>query len=134
MKGETGSETNGGTEEILLVEDEEMLRELAKMSLKGSGYRVMTASEGEEAIRIYKVHHNEIDLVLSDMGLPKLDGYSIFKELKKINPTVKFVLASGYIDPAQKSEILKSGVKEFIQKPYAPNDMLKRIRNVLDLV
>ena len=67
------------------------------------------------------------------MGLPKLDGYSAFKELKEINPAIKFVIASGYIDPVQKSEILKSGVKEFIQKPYVPNDMLSKIRNVLDL-
>ncbi|MGA9408266.1 MAG: ATP-binding protein, partial [Bacteroidota bacterium] len=133
IKGEMLGETPGGTETILLVEDEEMLRELAKMALKGKGYTVITATNGEEAIQIYKARKKEIALVLSDMGLPKLDGYSAFKELKEINPAIKFVIASGYIDPVQKSEILKSGVKEFIQKPYVPNDMLSKIRNVLDL-
>jgi PAS domain S-box len=134
IKAEMPGETAGGTETILLVEDEEMLRELAKMALKGKGYNVITASDGEEAIRIYKVHGKEIALVLSDMGLPKLDGYSAFKELKQINPAIKFVLASGYFDPEQKPEILKSGVKGFIQKPYVPNEMLNKIRNVLDVL
>ncbi|MGA7160867.1 MAG: response regulator [Bacteroidota bacterium] len=133
IKGEMLGETPGGTETILLVEDEEMLRELAKMTLKGKGYRVITAANGEEAIEIYKVRNKEIALVLSDMGLPKLDGYSAFKELKIINPAIKFIIASGYIDPGQKSDILRSGVREFIQKPYVPNDMLGKIRNVLDL-
>jgi len=134
INSESPRDANGGTETILLVEDEEMLRELAKLSLKGKGYRVITASDGDEAIRIYRTHHKEIDLVISDMGLPKLDGYSSFKELKQINPAIKFVIASGYIDPAEKSEFLKSGIKEFIQKPYVPNDLLSKIRKILDLV
>jgi len=130
---EIADEVKGGNETILLVEDEEMLRDLAMLSLKGKGYHVIGASDGEEAIRIYWERYNKVALVVSDMGLPKLDGYSVFNELKRINPKVKFVIASGYLDPALKSEILKSGVKEFIQKPYVPNDLLVKIRTVLDL-
>jgi CheY-like chemotaxis protein len=125
-------DTEGGTETILLVEDEEMLQSLAKMLLKGKGYNVVTASDGEEAVRMFMLRQNDIDLVLSDMGLPKLNGYDVLKQVKRINPAVKFIIASGYIEPAEKSEILKSGARDFIQKPYVPNEMLRKIREVLD--
>jgi PAS domain S-box-containing protein len=125
-------DTEGGTETILLVEDEEMLRSLTKMVLKGKGYNVVTASDGEEAVRMFALRQNDIALVLSDLGLPKLNGYDVLKQVKRIKPSVKFIIASGYIEPAEKSEILESGARDFIQKPYVPNDMLRRIRQVLD--
>jgi CheY-like chemotaxis protein len=132
IKKEMLDETEGGTETILLVEDEEMLRNLTKMVLKGKGYNVVTASDGEEAVRMFVLRQNDIALVLSDMGLPKLDGYDVLKQVKRIKPAVKFIIASGYIEPTTKSEILKSGAKDFIQKPYVPNEMLRKIRQVLD--
>ena len=132
IKKEMLDDTDGGTETILLVEDEEMLRSLAKMILKGKGYNVVTASDGEEAVRTFMLRQNDVDLVLSDMGLPKLNGYDVLKQIKHIKPSVKFVIASGYIDSAEKSEILKSGARDFIQKPYVPNEMLRKIRQVLD--
>jgi two-component system, cell cycle sensor histidine kinase and response regulator CckA len=125
-------DTEGGTETILLVEDEEMLRSLTKMVLKGKGYNVVTASDGEEAVRMFILRQNDIALVLSDMGLPKLSGYDVLKEVKRIKPDVKFIIASGYIEAADKSEILESGARDFIQKPYVPNEMLRKIRRVLD--
>lgn len=125
-------DTEGGTETILLVEDEEMLRSLTMMVLKGKGYNVVTASDGEEAVRMFMLRQNDIALVLSDMGLPKLNGYDVLKELKRIKPAVKFIIASGYIEPAEKSEILKSGARAIIQKPFVPNEMLRKIRQVLD--
>ena len=67
-------------------------------------------------------------MVLSDVGLPKITGELLFGELKKLNPSVKVILASGYIDINSKSEVLKAGVKEFIQKPYFPDEVLKKIR------
>ncbi len=132
IKKEMLGDTKGGTETILLVEDEEMLRSLAKMVLKGKGYNVVTASDGEEAVRMFMLRQNDIALVLSDMGLPKLNGYDVLKRVKHINPAVKFIIASGYIEPGEKSEILKSGARDFIQKPYVPNEMLRKIREVLD--
>lgn len=132
IKKEMLDDTEGGTETILLVEDEEMLRSLAKMVLKGKGYNVVTASDGEEAVRMFMLRQNDIALVLSDMGLPKLNGYDVLRQVKCIKPDVKFIIASGYIEPVEKSEILKSGARDFIQKPYAPNEMLRKIREVLD--
>ena len=132
IKQEMLEDTVGGTETLLLVEDEEMLRSLAKMILKGKGYNVLTASDGEEAVRMFMLRQNDIDLVLSDMGLPKLNGYDVLAQVKHIKPDVKFILASGYIEPGEKSEILKLGARAFIQKPYVPNEMLRKIRQVLD--
>ena len=128
----TAAEPAAGTETILFVEDEEMLRELAKMALLGRGYNVITAADGEEAIRIFKVHHQEIALVLSDLGLPKLDGERVFTEFVRIDPGVKFILASGSLDPERRAQLLRSGAREYIQKPYIPNEMLNKVRAVLD--
>jgi DNA-binding NtrC family response regulator len=74
----------------------------------------------------------EIDLVVSDVGLPKMNGKQLFNELKNINPSVKVIVASGYIEPNEKSEFFKAGIKEFIQKPYPPDEVLKKIRESLD--
>lgn len=122
----------GGSETLLVVEDEEILRELVKELLLEKGYTVLAAGDGEEALSIYKQNPAGIHLILSDMGLPRLAGYDLFHELKSLTPNVKVILASGYLEPDVKSEALKSGVKDFIQKPYLPDELLRRIRAVLD--
>jgi DNA-binding response OmpR family regulator len=66
------------------------------------------------------------------MGLPKLGGWEVFQKLRSMNPAVKVILASGYLDPQSKSEILKAGAKDFIQKPYVPEQILRRVRRVID--
>lgn len=122
----------GGTETILLVEDEDMLRETTVMLLERKGYRVLTAIDGKEAIEVYKRHWKQISLVFSDEGLPKLGGWEVFIEMKKINPRVKTILTSGYIEPNLKTQLLESGVKGFIQKPYTQIEVLSKIRELID--
>ena len=100
--------------------------------LEAKGYTVLAASEGEEAVEIYKQHQEEIRLVMSDMGLPKLSGYEVYQKLKNLNPNVRMIFASGYVEPDMKSRILREGVKDFIQKPYDANEVLRAIRSVLD--
>jgi two-component system, cell cycle sensor histidine kinase and response regulator CckA len=126
------SGVRGGDETILLVEDEELLRDAAKEILSSSGYTVLTAGDGEEATQIYSQHKKEIALLLSDFGLPKLQGDELFKNVKEMNPKVKAIFASGYLEPNLKSELLNAGVKDFIQKPYVPNEILKKVRDTLD--
>ncbi len=70
--------------------------------------------------------------MITDMGLPKLDGSRLFLQMQRINPEVKVVLASGYIDPDLKRDLLAAGIKAFIQKPYKPDIVLKQLRSVLD--
>jgi two-component system, cell cycle sensor histidine kinase and response regulator CckA len=119
-------------ETILIVEDEEMLLELLETILAGGGYNVLKAKDGMEAIDIYKSHEGKIDLILSDMGLPRLGGWEMFQQIHDINPSQKAILASGYLDPKLREEIIDAGAMDFVQKPYEPDIILTRIREVLD--
>jgi DNA-binding response OmpR family regulator len=122
----------GGSETVFLVEDEVVLSELTKAFLEMNGYRVLTAKDGEEAIELYKKHHATIDIVVTDMGLPKLTGLEVLVEMKKIKPETKLIFASGYIEPELKSLMFQQGAKFFLFKPYQPNEILKVIRKTLD--
>ena len=122
----------GGTETILIVEDEEMLREMVTTLLGTKGYSVLAAADGEEAVALYQRHRETVALVVCDYGLPKFSGGEVYRRLKQLRPDLLFILASGFIDPQVKSELLTLGVKEFIQKPYDANQMLRAIRQTLD--
>jgi CheY-like chemotaxis protein len=122
----------GRSETVLLVEDEESLLSLLQFLLESNGYSVLTAVDGAEALELYRREQTKIDLVVSDMGLPKLGGWELFLEMKKLNPGVKSILASGFLDGSLREQMLRSGAKDFIQKPYVPNAILRRIREVLD--
>lgn len=130
---ETEVEIKGGTETLLVVEDEEMLLELLTKILVGKGYNVLSARDGLEGIDVYAAHKDEITLILTDMGLPKLSGFDMFMKLKKINPDILAIFASGFLEPSMISEAYKAGAKEFVQKPYEPNNVLKKIRTVIDI-
>jgi CheY-like chemotaxis protein len=129
----SGSEVSGGTETILIVEDEDMLRSMLQERLESKGYRVYAAADGLEAVSFYSSHRTQIDLVLTDVGLPKMTGIEEFNKLKEINPNVKVLLASGFFEPHTKSKLYKAGAKGFIQKPYIPEATLRKIREVLDM-
>ena len=119
-------------ETILLVEDEPTLLELLKSVFEDEGYRVVTAGDGEEAVEIFRKKENEVRVVLTDMGLPKLGGWEMFERIRVIDPHAKVILASGFVDAEMRSEAMRRGAKDFIQKPYIPAAILKRIRDVLD--
>ncbi|MCX6144303.1 MAG: PAS domain S-box protein, partial [Ignavibacteriales bacterium] len=131
-QGTSTDDVPGGTETILIVEDEEMLREMLKTVLGSKGYQVLTASDGIEAVEIYTLHRENISLVVADIGLPRLAGSEVFLRLKQNNPEIKVVLASGFLEPALKAEMVKAGAKEVIQKPYQPNEFLRSVRKALD--
>jgi PAS domain S-box-containing protein len=123
----------GGSEMILVVEDEQILQDIVKNVLTSKGYRILTAADGVEAVELYMLHRNDISLVIADVGLPRLSGSEVFLKLKRLNPRVKVILASGFLEPGFKADIMKSGVQEVIKKPYHPDDLLRSIRRVLDI-
>lgn len=125
-------EITGGTETILLVEDEELLAMVTKAALETKGYSVIHARDGLEAIELYKENKDRIGLVLSDFGLPKMSGVEAIERMKRINPDLKCILVSGYLDPDQRADIERSKVNDIIEKPYLPRDILRRIREILD--
>ncbi|MGB2868050.1 MAG: PAS domain S-box protein [Bacteroidota bacterium] len=129
---EREKEVRGGTETLLLVEDEELIRETIAAVLGDKGYTVLTAVDGSEAIQMYKQRATDIALVLSDIGLPKIGGVEVFSTLKELNPNVKVILASGYLEPKTKTELVKAGAKAFLQKPYEETELFGKIREILD--
>jgi two-component system cell cycle sensor histidine kinase/response regulator CckA len=116
---------------ILLVEDEEMLRELGVSILQSEGFRVLAAKDGVEAVALFESHADEIGLVVCDLGLPRLGGREAFLKMKESRPGVRAIVASGYLEPAIRSEMLKAGVIDTIQKPYDFNDLIIKIRSII---
>ncbi len=114
---------------ILVVEDEELLLDLLKEMLEDEGYRVITAADGQQAVDLYKTEKEHVSLVLSDMGLPSMGGWEVLRQLKAINPEVKVILSSGFVDTKVRQDMLKSGAHDFIQKPYMPEKVIRQIRD-----
>jgi DNA-binding response OmpR family regulator len=108
-----------------------MLRELGTQVLQSEGYRVLTASDGVEAVETFRTNRDDIGLVVCDLGLPRLNGRDVFMKLREIKPSVRAIVVSGYLEPSQRSEILKAGVIDTVQKPYDFGDLLERIRSVI---
>ncbi|OYV87710.1 MAG: hypothetical protein B7Z63_01940 [Ignavibacteriae bacterium 37-53-5] len=130
---EDSSENYRGSETILVAEDEETLRELLIDVLADKGYRVLTAENGTTALSILS-ENTDVALVLSDIGLPELDGIEVLARVKKERPGVFVILASGFMDPDETLTVEKSRADGFIQKPYKVNEVLKKIRETLDAV
>jgi DNA-binding NtrC family response regulator len=116
---------------VLIVEDEENLRDILRMMLEENGIKVLEAVDGEEALEIFTAHKDEIAIVLSDLGLPRLGGWEAFLKMKEINPEVKGILASGYFNPDVRTQIIKSGAMDFIPKPYNSQRIIEMIRDIL---
>jgi PAS domain S-box-containing protein len=121
-----------GSETILVVEDEEDLRELLTSMLHDHGYSILVARDGLEALERYRRHRQDIQLVITDMDLPRLNGAAVSQSILSDNPGARIVMISGFLETALKESILASGVREFVAKPYTMPQMLQIIRKVLD--
>ncbi len=130
---ESDLDVAGGNDTILAVEDEAMLRDLVRMILGSKGYNVLTANDGEQAIGIFHDNKEKIALVICDLGLPKLGGEGVATRIKEMDPAAKIVIASGYIDFEVRTNLEKLGISKFVQKPYRSNEVLKAVRDELDL-
>ena len=123
---------DGGNETVLVVEDESTLCAYLKALLEEKGYNVLQASDGMEGVELFSKHQEQIALVISDLGMPKLDGLGMLRKMKEMQPAVKVIMTSGLVDPDQKSEILQAGARDFLAKPYNGREVLLRIREILD--
>jgi len=122
----------GGSETILVVEDEEDLRELLASMLHDYGYTILVARDGMEALERYRRHRQDIQLVITDMDLPKINGAAVSQAILSDNPGTRIILISGFLEAALKNSILESGVREFVAKPYTMAQILQIVRKVLD--
>jgi CheY-like chemotaxis protein len=120
-----------GHETVLLVEDEEVVRRLAQRGLESCGYRVLSAPNGEEAVRLFG-EHEDIHLVITDVVMPKLSGREMVERLRGRQPNLRVLYMSGYTDDAV---VLSGGVNEgtnFIQKPFTMRALAQKVRAMLD--
>jgi two-component system, cell cycle sensor histidine kinase and response regulator CckA len=120
-----------GTESVLLVEDEEGVRSLVRKALSRSGYRVLEASDGEQALRVAEEHSGEIDLLLSDVVMPRMSGGELLAKVAVARPRMKVLFMSGYTDDT----IIHHGIDRdfaFIQKPVTSDQLMRKIRSVLE--
>jgi two-component system cell cycle sensor histidine kinase/response regulator CckA len=121
-----------GSETVLAVEDEEMVRNIVLKSLTKYGYKVLAAPDGEEALRICKGHEGPIHLILTDVVMPGISGKEIARQAKELRPDLKVLFMSGYTDNAiVKNGMLEKGIA-FIQKPFTHEGLAWKVRGVLD--
>jgi PAS domain S-box-containing protein len=115
---------------VLLVDDEEAVRTVAKLMLEKIGYSVYTASDGQEALKIYRMLQSQIDFILLDMTMPQMDGEETFNELIKINPQAKVILSSGVTEQEIKTRFNAKGLAGFIQKPYTLSGLRENLKSI----
>jgi two-component system, cell cycle sensor histidine kinase and response regulator CckA len=121
-----------GSETILVAEDEDGVRSLTKEVLEKYGYTVLEASNGEEALKIAERHEGPLDLLLSDVVMPRMGGPELAQELLARRPAVKVLYMSGYTDhPMVRRGVVNAGVA-FLQKPFTPTVLVSRIREILE--
>ncbi len=130
---EAGAEKlSKGTETVLLVEDSSAVRELVTLTLTAQGYNVVKATNGAEALTLFKNHEGEIHLLLTDIVMPQMGGKELADRVSEINPNIKVIFTSGYSNDA----ISHYGVLDpeivFLQKPFSPGELVAKVRQVLD--
>ncbi|HKE57953.1 MAG TPA: PAS domain S-box protein [Pyrinomonadaceae bacterium] len=121
----------GHGELILVVDDEESIREITRGTLETFGYRVLIASEGTEALALYADHKNEVAVVLTDMMMPFMDGPATIRALQRMNPAVRIVAASGFGTSHYQTDASLEGVEIFLDKPYTAEKLLKALAQIL---
>lgn len=121
----------GHGEWILVVDDEAMVREITKGTLENFGYRVLTASNGTEAVATFAEHRDKISLVLTDMMMPLMDGPALVRALHKLSPQLKIIGSSGLAGDQKMAEARQAGVQSFLPKPYSADKLLKAVAETL---
>lgn len=121
-----------GSETILLIDDEEVVLNVASKMLQSLGYTVLSAGGGREGVSLFRRQHDIVDMVILDMIMPEMSGSEAFDALKRIDPTVKVLLSSGYSIDGQAARIMERGCNGFIQKPFNLATLSQKIRTILD--
>ncbi len=124
--------TAGGTETVLLVEDEELVRNLVRDILKQNGYSVLEAHHGTEALRLALQYSGPIHLLLTDVVMPQMGGRVLAQRLKSFRPTIRVLYISGYVDDATIQEGISNPGTSFIQKPFTVDTLSHKVRELLD--
>lgn len=128
----SGDTVRGGTETILLAEDDEMVRGLACAALRRAGYTVLTASTGAEALELFQKNGDGLDMVMLDVVMPEMNGCEAFLHMRQANPQLKVLFTSGYREGTGQTDFIVRERLPFIQKPFTRNRLLTMVRELLD--
>ncbi|MFN2269028.1 MAG: PocR ligand-binding domain-containing protein [Desulfonatronovibrio sp.] len=121
-----------GSETILIVDDEEEIREITKEILESWGYDVLSADSGERALKIYEQQAKDIDLVIMDLNMPGMGGSQCLQLLLEQDPLIRILISSGYSANGQAGKALDAGASGFIGKPYQLKELIRKVREILD--
>lgn len=122
----------GNGELVLVVDDESAIRNITRQMLERFGYRVVTAAEGGEAVEVYARHREEVALVLTDMRMPGVDGATLIRQLRKVDPALPIVGASGMQAGWDQAYLAGLGVNQLLSKPFTAGELLRTIRACLE--
>jgi CheY-like chemotaxis protein len=126
-----GVEVWRGSGTVLIVDDEEGVRLVARKTLEKAGFTVMTAEDGRAGVQMFRTHADEIKAVLLDMTMPDISGEEVFRAIRTIRPEVRVILSSGYNEQETISLFQGKGLAGFIQKPYQPMKLIEKVREIL---
>jgi CheY-like chemotaxis protein len=129
---QTATENTESKKTILWVDDEEIALEVWSQMLQKLGYSVLQARYGYEALEIFKKNKNKISLVILDMRMPGMNGCEVYDRLKKIQPQVKIILVSGYIEQYVLDEFSQRNFNGYIEKPFKLKELSEKIEEVLE--
>jgi CheY-like chemotaxis protein len=125
------SETTLATETLLLVEDEDSLRRMAVRALQKQGFTVLDAAGGPEALRLLSSHKGRIDLLVTDVVMPAMDGRELAEKVREVLPSIGVLFTSGYTEDAIVHRGVEADLVAFLQKPYTPAALVRKVREVL---
>ena len=121
-----------GSGTILIVDDEELMRTTGRMILTNLGYTVLVAEDGIQGIDIFKEQLHQIDLVLLDMIMPKMNGPDCFQILRQLKPAIPIIISSGFSQEEELQELKEQGLNGFLHKPYQSTDLGEAIKSALN--
>lgn len=123
--------SSSGSVTVLVVDNEKVVRDVARSALTARGYRVLTAEDGEAAVEIFREHHAEIRVVFLDLGMPRMDGREAFEHLRAIDPDARIVLMTGFRDGDLVADLERRGLCGSLPKPFRPKTLLETLESVL---
>ena len=117
---------------ILLIDDEPMVTDVCEMMLKKLGHKVLKAHSGSEGIKLYESNRNQIDIIISDLNMPEMNGQEVVDKLRIMDHNIKVLLSSGGLSVAEENKVVSRGFNGFLKKPYNMNTLSEKIAEILN--
>ena len=117
---------------ILLIDDEALVTDICEMMLKKLGHKVLKAHSGSEGIKLYESNRNQIDLIISDLNMPEMNGQEVVDKLRRMDHNIKVLLSSGGLSVAEENKVVSRGFNGFLKKPYNMNTLSEKIAEILN--